>query len=729
MNEFLQQFVLESRELMSQAVEGLLQLEHSPKDTEVLDGVFRAFHTLKGGAGIVEFAAMERTVHAAEEILGEVRANRRTVSPSLVSSCLASLDQVGRWLEMIAASGELPPADRDAEVTVERFSQLVEGGSTPADASSGHEDWVAPLLLRHAAGGDAATAIRYTPGVDCFFQGEDPAARIARLPQLLAQELEPASPWPSLSELDPYACNLVLKALCAASPESVRAHMQGCVGNYEIVEIKSRDRAGNTAEDRVRTLLTAQLALFADVDAAHSPGRIASAGRVAANVLSAAFRHEESRNLRQAADRSIAEGSAHALAHALEQLLSAAPAAPRVAAASSTSRPADATLRIEAARIDALVRLTGELTTAKNALAYTAAQTDWDRAAIIAAVNDRLAEFARLIDSLQHAVLALRVLPLRSVLQRFPRVLRDISTGLGKPVALKIEGDHTEADKTIVDMLFEPLLHALRNAIDHGIETPARRLEAGKPLVATIWIRARRESDRVIVEVEDDGGGVDLDRVREVALRRQIATPDALQAMSEPQIVDLIFAPGFSTASSVSELSGRGVGLDAVRAAIQRVAGQVTLTSRKGLGTTVRFSLPFSVMVTQVLTVEAGGQTFGVPLDALLETIRIPRERICAIGGGHVIVHRDRTMALIDLGRELNPGLVDEQGDSGDVTVMVASVSDEMIALRIDRVGERMEVILKPLEGLLAGSRGFSGTTLLGDGRVLLVLDLWDLLA
>ena len=238
-----------------------------------------------------------------------------------------------------------------------------------------------------------------------------------------------------------------------------------------------------------------------------------------------------------------------------------------------------------------------------------------ERTFLSSTLKDRLKEFDDLIKQLQHTVLALRVLPLKTVLQRFPRMLREISSTLGKPVILHIEGDHTEADKAIVDMLFEPLLHALRNAIDHGVESPARRMELGKPLIASIKIRARRDADRVIIDIEDDGGGVDIGRVREVALKRQIVTPEALEAMREAEIVDLIFAAGFSTVATVSEISGRGVGLDAVRTALQRVGGQVSVSSRSGLGTTFKFSLPFSVMVVQVLTVEAGGQSFGIPLD------------------------------------------------------------------------------------------------------------------
>jgi two-component system chemotaxis sensor kinase CheA len=729
MNEFLQQFVVESRELVAQAAEGLLQLERAPQDGAGLDAVFRAFHTLKGGAGIVEFAAMEHAVHAAEDVLAEARAGQRSITPALVGACLACLDQVSHWLERIAASGELPAGDDEAQTIVGRFADLngaARAGSGETDAA----DWAQSLLLRHGLQGKAFTAVRYTPNADCFFQGEDPAARIAGLPQLLVQELVPVMAWPALSELDPYACNLVLMALSGASADAVRAQMQGCIGSCDIVaasEVKTGPAASNRARDLVRELLLAQQALLAEPAADASLGRVASAGRVAANVLQSASRSEESRQVSEATERSLAEGSVRALTDVLDRLLSTDEMPAVVIQAVPPTRLSESTLRVETSRIDALVRLTGELTTAKNALAHTVAHAAEAPAAVGTALKARLKDFEGLIARLQQAVLALRVLPLRTVLQRFPRVLREISSSLGKPVMLQIDGDHTEADKAIVDMLFEPLLHALRNAIDHGVESPARRLELGKPLVATIHIRARRDADRVIVEVADDGSGVDVARVREVALARQLVSPQTLEALDEAQIIDLIFAPGFSTAATVSEISGRGVGLDAVRTVIQRIGGQVALTSRPGQGTTLTFSLPFSVMVTQVLTVQAGGQTFGIPLDALLETVRVPQHLISGIGSARVVVHRERTLPLIDLGGELGQGTgTDKLGP--EVIVALASVSEQVIALRVDQVGERIEVILKPLEGLLAGLRGITGTTLLGNGEVLLVLDLWELL-
>jgi len=315
---------------------------------------------------------------------------------------------------------------------------------------------------------------------------------------------------------------------------------------------------------------------------------------------------------------------------------------------------------------------------------------------------------------------------LRHVFQRFPRLVREIAADLGKPASLIIEGDDTEADKVIVEMLFEPLLHLLRNALGHGVEPASLRAAQGKPAAATIRLRGARQGEHVVVEVSDDGRGIDVGRVRQAALERKVAAAEILDAMSDAEAIDLIFAPGFSTAAEVTDLSGRGVGLDAVRTAVERLAGQVSVESRSGEGTSVRLTLPFSVMMTRVMTVEAGGQMFGIPLDAIVETIRVGADSIIPVGAATAIVFRNRTVPVVELAGVL--GVKRGESKETEATVVVARIEGQFGGLRVDRLGERMEVMLKPLEGILSGMPGIAGSTLLGDGSVLLVLDLGELL-
>ena len=714
MNEMLEQFVIESRELVAQATDQLLR-GRSPADPERLDTIFRAFHTLKGSAGIVEFGAMERTVHAIESVLSEIRSGGRTLTDALVGECVACLDHVARWLDWIDAHGELPLDD------------------SRSDAGAGKEgDWVEGIRSRHPqAAMEAATALRYVPEGACFFRGEDPLARVAQLPHLLAVELSPLVAWPSLPDLDPYACNLVLTALSRSSAADLDECMRGGDGDIDIVDLSDRRGAGASTEipALARSILEAQRRLMTVAAPGVIAGVLASAGRVAENVLRACGLGGPASDVREASERSVREETPQALSEALTRVLSGdAPTPSPASEPPSVSETVHQTLRVDAARIDRLVRLTGELTVAKNALGHTVRRASADGGDFAGALREGQAILDRLIGELQKSVLSMRVLPLGTVFQRFPRVLRELSAKLGKAVTLQIEGEDTEADKAIVELLFEPLLHVLRNAIDHGVEETAVRAGQGKPTVATIRLSARREGDRVAVEIEDDGGGIDVERVRAVARTQGLGASRDLDAMSDEEAIDLIFAAGFSTATGVTELSGRGVGMDAVRSAIERVGGRVSVRSRKGEGTTVRFSLPFSIMLSQVMTVEAGGQAFGIPIDALSETVHMPYRDIVGVGKARIALHRERTLPILDLADLLGTGPIRRDETTRDAVVVIASCAGQSVGIQVDRAGERMDIILKPLEGLLAQTPGITGTALLGDGRVLLVLDVEEIL-
>ena len=718
MNDFLRQFLIESRELVIQASEGLLLLEKSPHDAERLDTVFRAFHTLKGGAGIVEFPVMEQALHAVESLLMEARSGKRTLNSALVGGCLTSLDQVSQWLDTLEQTGELPV-------------------SLAGPAAHASQDWAGHLVGRFSdATGRVMTAFRFTPDHECFYKGEDPIAWTTSLPQLLALEIQPESPWGAPDKFNPYLCNIILTGLAGISADEVRTHLRSLTGECEV-------RAVGTAEplapismpDIVRKVLQEQLRVLQVEETPGAAGRIASAGRTAANAMRFCGMDAHAKSFERAGQQSSAQNSPR-LRDAIAQLLGMPSVAPAQdasgARADSAATPrkelSARTLRINAEQIDALVRLTGELTIAKNAVGHTARLAQANADSIAGLLKDQHSVLDRLVAQLQNTVIGMRVLPLRSVFQRFPRVLREMSANLGKPIELKVEGEDTEADKTIVEMLFEPLLHIVRNAIDHGVENADQRRAQGKPAVATIVLRATRDGDQVLIEVTDDGAGIDVERVRKVALDRGMAGGEDLKAMADSDVVDLVFAAGFSTAAQVTEISGRGVGLDAVRAAVEGVGGRVSIASRARVGTTVSFSLPFSVMMTQVMTVEAGGQVFGIPLDAVLETVSVTQEAFSGVGEARVIVHRNRTIPIVELEDLLNPLAEKRRRAETDATVVLASIAGQLIGLQVDRPGERMEVILKPLDGLLSGTPGIAGTTVLGDGRVLLVLDIVGML-
>jgi two-component system, chemotaxis family, sensor kinase CheA len=629
MNEFVEQFLVEGRELVTQGNDDLLALEERPDDKEHLDGAFRALHTLKGAAGIVDFVAMGRALHAAEDGLAAVRSSGVPVTPPLIDLCLACLDQVSAWIDQMQITGEIPAdADAKADDLVRRFSSL------------GAPD-KSPLLPQRDA--------------------------------------------------------------LAATP------------------------AGAGLSAIARQILEAQKLLLAEPAAEGAAGRLESAGRVSANVLRHQGRSLDANDLEGLLQTSLLAGDAASMAAAIDRVLEGltepAPPPPGTLAA----QPPDVTLRVDVERIDTLVRLTGELLIAKNAIGHSArlAQDAADPRQLATALKNQHQQLGRLVGELQRAVLSLRVLPLHHAFQRFPRLVREMATSLAKPARLMIEGATTEADKTIVEAISEPLLHVLRNSLDHGLESAGERAQLGKPATATIVLRAARQGEHVIVEVEDDGRGIDLVRVRDVARERKVVPEGVLEGMSDDAVVDLIFAPGFSTAAEVTDLSGRGVGMDVVRTSVERLGGRVSVSSRPQRGTIVRFALPFTVMMTQVLTVEAAGQVFGVPLDSVIETVRVSRDAIAPIGAARALVLRNRTVPVIDLARALGR---ESAASAGDATVLIVAVAGQWGGLEVDRLGERLDVMLKPPEGLLAGVPGIDGTTLLGDGRVLIVLDLQRIL-
>jgi two-component system chemotaxis sensor kinase CheA len=331
----------------------------------------------------------------------------------------------------------------------------------------------------------------------------------------------------------------------------------------------------------------------------------------------------------------------------------------------------------------------------------------------------------RLVGRLHRAVMRVRLMPLAALFRRFPRLMREIGAKLGKDVALTMEGETIEVDKTLVDGLFEPLLHLLRNAADHGIEPAATRRGAGKPARGTIRLSAQRIADQAVIEIADDGKGIDPADIGRTAAARGLLSEVALADLSEVDVLDLIFTPGFSTVETITDVSGRGVGMDAVRTAVLRLGGRIALSSTVGTGTTVRLSLPVSVVLSNVIIVACAGETYGVPMDMVVETVRIPAGRVMAVRNGRAFVLRDVVVPVFDLSALL--GLA-AGGAPADLRLLVLRRADGLVAVAVDEFTDRLNLLLRPMSGLLAGMPGVAGTAMLGDGRVLMVLDLAELI-
>jgi len=518
-------------------------------------------------------------------------------------------------------------------------------------------------------------------------------------------------------------------------------------------------------------------------DAAWLPGRIKAAVASLSGCLRAFGRHSELEALNAAAEHALAHKSAAGLAQWLDaafpdqaettspapapeatvasatpaaiavESVSAAPVAPVVSSVADTAlgakelldadapeadvkfgrRSEDATpksLKVDQVKIDRLMNLIGEMVVAKNAMPYLAnrAEAVFGVRELSREIKAQYATINRISEEMQDAIMQIRMMPVSFVFQRFPRLVRDISRRLGKQVNLELEGQDTAADKNIIESLGDPLVHIVRNSLDHGFEMPDVRLAAGKPVAGTLRIAARQEADRVVIEISDDGKGIDAHAVKVKAYQKGLIDEAAMDRMTDQEAVNLVFIPGFSTSDVVSDLSGRGVGMDVVRTAIEQVHGSIVLESVKGEGTRIRLSLPLSMAVTNVMTVESNQQMFGIPMDAVVETVRVPRSAVRTIKQRKATVLRGRVVPLRDLNTVLGLAAPPLTNDSDEYAVLVVRVGDAQLGLLVDDFHETADIILKPLSGVLAGLRAYSGSALMGDGTVLMVLNTKEML-
>ncbi|WP_379485696.1 chemotaxis protein CheA [Novosphingobium soli] len=643
MDELLEQFLVEGRELVAQAAHDLSALEQDPRDEAAVDSAFRAMHTLKGSFAIFALAPAERLLHAAEDVLHGAREGTTTLNARIVSSLVACLDQVDRWVEAVGRDGALP--EDAAGVSARTIALLGEPGRVaPGLPGRGSADppWLTALREREAAVIAAAAsplvAFHYAPDRECFFRGDDPLAIAEAIPELIALAVLPSGDrWPSSDELEPFTCFSVLEGLSTASEADMRAAFRLQPDQVELIPLlrDAEPRRGNEA-------------------------------------------------------------------------------------AGETSL-----LRVEAGRVDALGDGLGDLIVAVNALAPLAAEAALLDPLLAARLRTTQADIERATDTLHRALSRVRLVPLEPSLRRLPRLAREIAETLGKQVTFTLAGAAIEVDKQIADGLFEPLLHLVRNAIDHGVEPPQARNAAGKDAVGRVTLEFRREGDAIIATLSDDGAGMDLPRIRRAAVDRALISKEAADALDDAEALRLIFRPGFSTAAEVSEISGRGVGMDAVQAAIARLRGAIEIDSQPGTGTRFRIRLPVQALTTRLLVVEAGGERYGVSLDQVAETVRVDAAALMPVGSGLACVLRERTVPVLDLATLLKT----EPARGLYAKLVVTEVGGNPVALRVDSFSERIDTVLRPPRGILASAPGVIGSAVMSDGGVLIVLDLPELAA
>ena len=632
-----------------------------------------------------------------------------------------------------------------------------------------------------AGAGETVRWLSYSPIEECFFQGDDPFHQARQTPGLCWGEVTAREPWPPLAELDAYRCMLGFHLLTTATvgelveyyryvPEQVRIlelHPQllgapgelgggagsagaGAAGNERWHQLNPEDA------EALKAILEAQRQILALADRpVWLSGRLSAVACTLINCYLAAGDQTVQAGIQEALALSLAAGDGAPL---LAWLASrdgspadlsaagqyAAPPAPVCATGPSADvvpGPIDEaakygrraedqgsakSIKVDQVKIDRLMNLIGEMVVSKNALPYLAqrAENHYGVRELSREIKAQYAVINRIAEEMQDAIMQVQMMPVSFVFQRFPRLVRDLSNKLGKEVRLVFEGEETEADKNIIESLADPLIHIVRNSLDHGLETPEVRIAAGKPALGTLTIRAAQEADRVIIEIRDDGKGIDPALIKRKAYEKGIIDEALLERISDREAVNLVFAAGFSTAETVSDLSGRGVGMDVVRSGVERVGGVIQLQSEAGQGTHIRISLPLSMAVTRVMIVESDRQLFGVPMDHVVETVRVPRSAIHSIKQSRTTVLRNRIVPLKSLNALLDIPAETLANDDGELAVLVARVGGEVVGLLVDDFCETVDIIQKPLSGVLAGLCAYSGSALMGDGTVLMVLNL-----
>ena len=636
-------FFEESREGLDAMEAGLLSLEEGNRDPETINSVFRAAHSIKGGAATFGFESIAGLTHVLETLLDELRAGKRALEPAAVDAMLGSVDVLRALLREAEHGQAADPAA--VQAVLARLNAVLSGqAAAPVAAAAAKEEE------------PEAWHIGFTPAPSLFMSGNDPLRIIRELEHLgplqIAARLERL---PGFEQVDPM--------------EAYLAWDLGLIG--KIPRSKIEDTFAWVVDD-------------CELDIRPMPV--------------------------PAPPPSLAVEAAPAVA--------AAPVAAAPAAANNAAHEAETSIRVSVDKVDALINLVGELVITQAMLKAVSGGLDASHAERLAAGLDLLERNTR---DLQEAVIGVRMLPVDAVFRRFPRLVRDLSTRLGKQVRLRTIGEGTELDKGLIEKIADPLVHLVRNSIDHGLELPEARTAAGKDETGTITLAASHQGGHIVIEVSDDGRGLNRDKILAKAHERGLNVPDN---PSDAQVWDLIFQPGFSTADAVTDLSGRGVGMDVVRRNIQALGGEVQLESHYGHGIRVLIRLPLTLAILDGMTVSVAGETLVLPLAYVLEALQPQAADIRTMAGeGRVLRVRGEYLPILSLCEYY--GYTGQR--SADPLVVVVEGDGQKIALEVDELVGQQQVVVKNIENNYRRIGGISGATIMGDGRVALIVDIGGL--
>lgn len=718
--EILQDFLVEAGEILEQLSEQLVELEQSPDDKDLLNAIFRGFHTVKGGAGFLQIDAMVECCHVTENLFDILRNGQREVTAHLTDVVLKALDVVNDQFEdikqqqepqtappeLLAELGRLVACEdlngSDTEAEVEAPAPEVEVEASPeaseaTDDGLGFDDEDAPKP------GDDITDTEYKELVAAVSQGDTHAGADDNTKASVA-----ASDSDEITE-DEFEALLDQLHGEGKGPKVNQKNETKTAKPTAPVTPKVNAGGGGDliTEDEFDDLL----------DQLHGKGK---GPKIEAQSSSPAAPKSSDANKAEKPAPKLEPVAAKPAPKTADKP-QAAPAAKKAPTKEAPAPVAETTVRVDTQRLDEIMNMVGELVLVRNRLVRLG-----DKAA-----DESLSKAVSNLDvvtaDLQTSVMKTRMQPIKKVFGRFPRVVRDLARNLKKEIALELVGEETDLDKNLVEALADPLVHLVRNSVDHGIELPDDREQNGKPRQGKVILAAQQEGDHIMLSITDDGGGMDAEKLKKIAVSRGVMDEDAAQRLSDVEAFNLIFAPGFSTKEVISDVSGRGVGMDVVKTKITQLNGSIEIDSELGKGTIINIKVPLTLAIMPTLMIMLEEQAFALPLVSVNEIFHMDLTKTNIVDGQECITIRDRAVPVFHLKHWLVRGAANQDKPT-DAHIVIVSVGTQRVGFVVDELVGQEEVVIKPLGKMLNGTPGMAGATITGDGTIALILDVPSML-
>jgi two-component system chemotaxis sensor kinase CheA len=698
-SQYLEIFIDETKEHLQSLNEQLLVLEKEPENADTINEIFRAAHSLKGMAGTMGYKTMQELTHKWEDVFSEVRNGKMKVTPDLVDVLFKGLDKLENILDNIINAGN--EGDDKCEEIIGQLIAFVQNGGSGAAAAPA----AAPKKKAAKASAEVAVATET--------KAESGDASKEKFRQFKYADFEQHAITKAIDEgTNAFGITVYIQESCLL--KAARAFMV-FKKLEELGTIAKSEPAVQDIEDE-KFDLDFSMVFLTKESAAKVKEAIMNVSEVETALV--APLSKESVEAATVKDENAPSEAAAQTAAATETK----PAAAQATAAASSGKPVvNRSVRVDIEKLDDLMNLVSELIIAKNGLVSLNAQQDEANHTAGNAMGPQIEYLERITTNLHQSVMKVRMVPLESVFNRFPRMIRDVSKSLNKKINLVISGEETELDRTVIDEIGDPLTHLLRNAADHGIETAEERAKTNKPEVGTINLNAYQEGNNVVIEVKDDGKGIDVEKVKKKAIDKGTITKEQADVMTDKEIIDLLFRPSFSTAEKVSELSGRGVGLDVVKTNIEKLGGDVEVRTVLGGGSNFIVRLPLTLAIIQSLMVEIGNEKYAIPLGSIQTIEDIPVSDLKYVQSKEVIHLRGSVIPIIRLNQILD--IESTKGEDENLTVVIVSKGEKLAGFVVDNLIGQQEIVIKSIGKYIDSPKMISGATILGDGEVALILD------